>query len=90
LLSGLSLWLNIGPGEGFIVIVAPVIRFVPMQREGGGVWCKGQFSCSGNSAKQHCQKDIPALLVEALTHARQITTQPPLTRFDGGNTLKGV
>lgn len=35
--------------------------------------------------KQHCQKDTPALLKNALAHARQITQRPLLLRLDGGN-----
>lgn len=35
--------------------------------------------------KQHCQKGTPAVLTNALQHARHITTQPLLLRCDGGN-----
>ncbi len=38
-----------------------------------------------HEGKQHCQKETPALLDRALRHARTITDQPLLLRFDGGN-----
>jgi hypothetical protein len=66
LLFELPLWLNAGAIKGLIAIAASFIRLVPMHGE-GGAWCKGP---PPGSAKQHCQKDMPALLAEALTHAR--------------------
>ena len=64
LLFELSLWLNAGAIKGLIVIAASFIRFVTMHGE-GGAWRKGPPPHSANSAKQHCQKEISALLAKA-------------------------
>jgi hypothetical protein len=54
-----------------LIVATTFIRFLPVYAE-GAVRRKCTPAGSGNSAKQHCHKDTPVLLVKALTRAAAI------------------